>query len=786
LVALATSISYFFSLIQVAMCMVDGAKSPNTTFETSAVLITVIILGKYMETIAKGKTSQALDKLMDLAPSAARLVENWTAKSEREASRSERKSESERTSPRAASSSNGDLGHHSLRIREIDARLIQLGDILEVPRGSKLPCDGVIVAGASSVDESLITGESKAVQKAVGDEVIGATVNETNTIYVEVNKVGSETVLSKIITLVENAQASRAPIQNLADVIASRFVPTVIAISVVVFVTWFALFYSGAVRVDSLFGLNSAEHGSHSQTYYSFLFAISVLVISCPCALGLATPTAVMVATGKAAELGMLFKGGEPLEMAGRTNCIVFDKTGTLTQGKMQIVDIVRVGDGALHQMLAIEAPSHGADFMAARHRFWNYVYGAETQSEHLIANAVRNFIDGGKQWEEDVSRDDGRSEEYYRAHREDSSLLETAKLLRDSNLGQHFECRHWAPDSFEPATGKGVTATFKANTLRIGSLRYLEQHGVSARRMAKALADEIEVLSDDALSLSSATDDEERKDEALALDAVRQRAAVLEAKGNSCIFVALNGECAAILSIADRIKPGAAAVLEHLQSVERVPCYMITGDHEVTAHAIGREIGIPSDHIRANVSPADKQNIVRQLQSTHSLEAAAKGSGSSSGSAKGRKNVVMFVGDGINDSPSLAQADVGVAIGAGTDVAIASASVVLMNSKLKDVLNTIDISKATVRRIRFNFAWALVYNLSMIPFAAGVFYPVIHYALPPFMAGLLMCLSSISVVCNSLVLKLYSPPDTEFKESRPSDPLLQHYQNHYALEPVA
>merc|ERR1719216_201186 len=298
---------------------------------------------------------------MDLAPSAARLVENWKEIHSEDShnSHSEKQSQVVESNVNVENGSNAnprnvEEEHYSLRIREIDARLIQLGDILEVPRGSKLPCDGVIVQGTSSVDESLITGESMAVHKKVGDEVIGATVNESNTIYIEVNKVGNETVLSKIITLVENAQASRAPIQNLADTIASRFVPTVIVISLIVFIVWLVGFQMGWIKVDSLFGLNTGEHGHHSEVYYAFLFAISVLVISCPCALGLATPTAVMVATGKAAELGMLFKGGEPLEMAGRTNCIVFDKTGTLTQGQMQIVSVHMLSNRCLHKILSL------------------------------------------------------------------------------------------------------------------------------------------------------------------------------------------------------------------------------------------------------------------------------------------------------------------------------------------------------------------------------------------------------------------------------------------------
>eukprot|EP01083_Nonionella_stella_P063993 166388_1 len=724
LVALATSISYGFSVIQVMICVAHRNTSPSTTFETSAVLITVIILGKYMESIAKGKTSQALDKLMDLAPSVARLVDNFDDDLETQ--------------------------HRVVKIREIDARLIELNDVLEVTRGTKCPVDGVIIRGSSSMDESLITGESMAVHREIGDQVIGATVNLSNTIYIRVNKIGNETVLSKIITLVENAQSSRAPIQKLADRIAGKFVPIVIAISVMVFVGWYIGFETGAIHVDRLFGLNSSQHGTHSSLYYSFLFAISVLVISCPCALGLATPTAVMVATGKAAELGILFKGGEPLEIAGQTNCIVFDKTGTLTQGKMQIVNVIHASDRALHKILKCKD-----DVTLARAAFWNYIYGAEKQSEHLIATAVCNFIegiyngqavrDGDDVVEIDIEEEEEEEKEEYklikRVHKQSISQSETFKHLRASAMGYDFECQHWDPEEFIPHTGSGVTAVYRDGVkVRIGNAQYMATHHICSKQFAKSLLNEEEDEDEE-------EEEEERKyggDKYLSI--VTQKAAQLEANGNSCVFVAINGALCGILSIADKIKRDAFDVVNHLQNVQNISCYMITGDNEITARAIGKMIGIPQDHIRANVSPQNKQNIVKQLQNTRSMKHNAK-------------SIVTFVGDGINDSPSLAQADIGIAIGAGTDVAIASASVVLMNSKLMDVLNTIDISKATVKRIRLNFGWALVYNACMIPFAAGVLYPFIHYALPPFMAGLLMCLSSISVVCNSLLLKLYSPP---------------------------
>jgi len=816
LVALATSIAYIFSVIQIVICVVEGNASPNTNFETSAVLITVIILGKYMETIAKGKTSQALDKLMDLAPSVARLVENWSDDTLSDEQQQQQK---------------------SLKIREIDARLIQLNDILEVPRAHKCPCDGMIVKGVSSLDESLITGESMAVHKQAGDQVIGATVNLSNTLYIRVNKIGSETVLSKIITLVENAQASRAPIQNLADVIASRFVPTVIVIAVLVFIGWFVAFQTKLIEIDTLFGMHGAEHGVHSSLYYSFLFSISVLVISCPCALGLATPTAVMVATGKAAELGILFKGGEPLEMSGQTDCIIFDKTGTLTQGKMQIVDVVRVHDKYLQRLLKMEerddddaddgnAPppqsssqeQEGDQLRAVRHTFWNYVYGAETQSEHLIATAVCNFIQGkAKSHLKDEERgfvDEMSASAYDREdtnhnnNRDDEEVKEAVmsehgggefsrsisdfRSLRRVHIGAEFELKHWSPHKFVPHTGLGVTAMYKSAhnkrdvAVMVGNLKYMHQHRVSAKRFIKTIAeqekqhgdgDDVEAEHSKTTTTTAAEldmdveFDDEVKYEDKYLSLVRKRAKHSEQNGNTCVFVAVNGHLCAMLAIADRIKHDARSVIYELQQQQHIPCYMITGDNEITAMAVGHKIGIPKERIRANVSPADKQSIVRQLQSTRNVLKPWTSLGSPAAAAtQSKPYVVTFVGDGINDSPSLAQADIGIAIGAGTDVAIASASVVLMNSKLSDVIDAIDVSRATLRRIKYNFAWALIYNLCMIPFAAGVFYPLIHYALPPYMAGLLMCLSSISVVCNSLLLKLFKPKYKQMDTSHPHD----------------
>ena len=644
----------------------------------------------------------------------------------------------------------------SFQVRDIDSRLVAIGDVLEVERGMKCPVDGVIIEGASNFDESLITGESRPVKKSVDDQVIGATVNLTNTVYIRVNKTGSETVLSKIITLVENAQSSRAPVQQLADAISRKFVPFVILISLMVVVCWYVAFTMGWVDSKNLFEtgntLNDHHRGNHGSVFYSLMFGISVLVISCPCALGLATPTAVMVGTGKAAELGILFKGGEPLEQAGQTTCIIFDKTGTLTEGKMKVNNVIRVNDKMLSKIFITNTSEDESKDDSKNkdndigNTFWNYIYGTESQSEHLIAHAICTFI------EKEIGTD----------HNENDKQNEnnTEKKLH-----------YWIPKEFNATTGKGVCATFNnGNEIKIGNWKYLCESELNCDYFYNTLR------------VMYGHEEEDNDDLNDKTEYIRSKIQLFEHSGDTCVYGAINNVLVAVIAIADKIKPDAGKVIAYLQNDLNISCYMLTGDDEGTAKAVGEQIGIPQSHVYAQLTPSDKQGIVKQLQNEKrlifnedqnrsknccdisscwcSICMANESMQVLSGSQRlmYAKNIVTFVGDGVNDSPSLAQANVGIAIGAGTDVAIASAAIVLMKSEISDVLNVIDISKSVIKRIRYNFMWALGYNACMIPFAAGVFFPVFHYALPPYVAGLLMCLSSVSVVANSLYLKRYQP----------------------------
>ena len=746
LVALATSISYFFSIITVIINLIMrqdiASNSHNTTFETSAVLITVILIGKYMETIAKAKTSKALDKLMDLQPSTAKLVTNYN--------------------------DNNINNNDSIKIRIIDSRLLQKDDIIEVTRGSKCPCDGTVLKGSSKMDESLITGESKPVKKCFGDMVIGATVNLNNTLYVKVTKVGNDTVLSKIITLVENAQASRAPIQKQADSIASKFVPIVIFLSLMVTIGWYIAFTLDIVDVTELNIVKNFK--AHSYVYYSLSFGISVLVISCPCALGLATPTAVMVATGKAAELGILFKGGEPLELAGKTNILIWDKTGTLTEGKMSVNKCIKVNDNRLKDVLKCNGNIN--------HRFWNYIYGSESQSEHLIATAICKFI----------------NKEHNKDENENVKDTDSMKKLRRKELGNEFKCEYMTPNEFKPQSGLGINAVFDNANVFVGNYKYMKSKNIDMTLFSEYLKDNEEIIKnmnemDNEYEISELIDvDDDIKFDSENDGIILNLLNNLSKDGDTVIFISINNVLVCMLCVSDKIKSNAVEVINYLQNIRHIPCYMITGDNIITATKIGSELNIPKERIYASIEPSGKQSIVKQLQSQKNIIIQRKKkknkkyyqstnmdddnklslynhsktdvlNNNDGYELTHKNNIITFIGDGINDSPSLAQANIGIAIGCGTDVAIASASVVLMNSNLKDVLNAIDISQKTSYRIKCNFVWAFVYNIIMIPFAAGILYPFLHYRLPPYFAGLLMSFSSVSVVLSSLTLRFYQPP---------------------------
>ncbi|MCY3412566.1 MAG: copper-translocating P-type ATPase [Candidatus Heimdallarchaeota archaeon] len=605
LVALGTSAAYFYSLFVILYSViVDHYYRGAVFFETSVFLFTFILLGKFMEARAKGSTSEAMQKLMQIQAKSAILLEVQ--------------------------------GDTVISEKEISIDLIQKGDVLKVYPGEKIPTDGEIIYGETSVDESMITGESMPVMKGVGDQLIGSTVNQQGVLHIKATKVGSETALNQIIRLVEDAQASKAPIQKMADRISAIFVPVVVSIALLTFITWYTLTTTGVFKEEWI------PYGT-SPFLFSFLLGLSVLVIACPCALGLATPTAVMVGTGVGANNGILIKGGAPLETAHSINTILLDKTGTITHGKPEVTDII-----------AFEMNEEEVLRLAA---------SVESGSEHPL----------------------GRSIAKYGAER--------ATLYPMSD--------------FEAITGKGVKATVNEKILLVGSPRLLEDHDIS--------------LNEDHL----------------------KHLHQLEEEGKTAMIVA-SSTILGIIAVADTVKPDSAKAIARLQKMQ-IEVYMLTGDNKRTAAAIANQVGIPIENVLAEVLPGDKADKVMELQE------------------KGR--VVAMVGDGVNDSPALARADVGIAIGAGTDVAIETADMILVKNELRDVVTAIDLSKTTFRRIKMNYVWAFGYNIIGIPVAAGVFIPLLRsltdytYTLPPELAGLAMALSSVSVVTSSLLLKRYKKP---------------------------
>ncbi|KAL0675426.1 hypothetical protein Bca4012_003407 [Brassica carinata] len=605
LVALGTNAAYFYSLYTV----LRAATSPDFMgvdfFETSAMLISFIILGKYLEVLARGKTSEAIAKLMNLAPETAMLL-------------------------------NLDNEGHVTGEEEIDGRLIQKNDIIKIIPGAKVASDGYVIWGQSHVNESMITGEARPVAKRKGDTVIGGTLNENGVLHVKVTRVGSESALAQIVGLVESAQLAKAPVQKLADQISKFFVPLVIFVSLS---TWLAWFIAGKLHWYP----ESWIPSSMVSFELALQFGISVMVIACPCALGLATPTAVMVGTGVGASQGVLIKGGLALERAHKVTCIVFDKTGTLTMGKpvvvkTKILNSMVIGD------------------------FYEIVAATEVNSEHPLAKAI----------------------------------VEYAKIFKDEQ-----ENHAW-PEArdFVSITGKGVKATVRGIKVMVGNKKLMCDHGVS--------------IPDDAQELL----------------------AEAEEMAQTGILVSINGELAGFVAVSDPLKPIAREAISILKSMNIVSI-MVTGDNWGTANSIAREVGI--DSVFAEAKPEQKAENVKELQ------------------AMG--HVVAMVGDGINDSPALVAADVGMAIGAGTDIAIEAADIVLMKSNLEDVITAIDLSRKTFSRIRLNYVWALGYNLMGIPIAAGVLFPYTRFRLPPWIAGAAMAASSVSVVCCSLLLKNYKRP---------------------------
>jgi Cu+-exporting ATPase len=556
-------------------------------FETAGVIIALILLGKSLEAVSKGRTSEAIKKLMGLAPKTAIIIENGAEK-------------------------------------EIPIDEVIPGDIIVVRPGTKIPVDGLVVDGHTAIDESMLTGESMPVDKKAGDKVYAATINSNGVIRFKAEKIGSDTALAQIIKLVEDAQGSKAPIAQMADIVSGYFVPVVCTIALLAGIAWFAAASAGLVALP---------HGKPPLEFALTIF-ISVLVIACPCALGLATPTAIMVGTGKGAENGILIKGGEALETTHKIQTIVFDKTGTITEGKPKVTDIVTASGVERGYLLRIAA-------------------SAEKGSEHPLGQALVQSAE------------------------EQGLPLFTAAC-------------------FEALTGRGIEAEINGVKALIGNRKLMDERGIA---------------------LGELETDSDR----------------LAGEGKTPMYAALDGKIAGIVAVADVVKPSSKAAIESLHKMG-IEVVMITGDNKKTADAIAKQVGI--DRALSEVLPRDKSNEVKKLQK------------------EGRK--VAMVGDGINDAPALVQADIGIAIGSGTDVAMESADIVLMRSDLMDVPAAINLSKRTIRTIKQNLFWAFGYNVLGIPIAAGVLYLFGGPLLNPIFAAAAMSMSSVSVLTNALRLKRF------------------------------
>ena len=581
LVSVGTLSAYLYSVVATLWpgIFYRAGFKPDVYFDTSAVIIVLVLLGRYLEARAKSRTLLSLRKLAGLEAKSARVIRNGQEV-------------------------------------EIPAREVRVGDLVVVRPGEKIPVDGQVVEGQSSVDESAISGESLPVFKQTGDEVIGATINRTGYFKFRATKVGEETVLAQIIKRVEEAQASKAPVQRLADKIASYFVPVVMSLAVLVFIIWF-------------------DFGPEPALTRALLSFVSVLIIACPCALGLATPTTVMVATGRSAENGILIKNGEALEKAAEVSLAFFDKTGTLTRGQPEVTEMVAVAGISPEQLLELAA-------------------GAEKASEHPLAEAI-------------------------------------IKKAKEASLSIP------EPEEFFNREGQGLEAKVNREKILVGNFRFLTVAGINWSQ------------------------------------AVNQKIEELENQGKTMVGVASadSGQLLGLIAVADELKEEASTAIKELKEMG-LKTILLTGDHLKTASAVGRKLGL--DEVYAGLLPEEKLNIIKKFQQAG--------------------EVVAMVGDGINDAPALIQADVGLAIGSGTDIAIESADITLVSDDLRKVVTALKLSRQARRIIRQNLFWAFFYNLIGLPVAAGVLYPFFQITLNPMIASLAMAFSSVTVVSNSLRLR--------------------------------
>lgn len=580
LVALGTIAAYGFSCISTFFPQLLPQSTVHVYFEAAAVIVALILLGRYLEARAKGKTSEAIQYLVGLQPKTARVQQNGT--------------------------------WVDLAVADV-----QQGMLIEIRPGEKVAVDGEVVSGQSYIDEAMISGEPLAVAKQGGDRVIGGTVNQNGTLQIKATAVGQNSVLAQIIHMVEQAQGAKLPIQAAVDKVTLWFVPAVMLLATLTFIVWFLL-------------------GPEPNLTYALVNAVAVLIIACPCAMGLATPTSIMVGTGRAAELGVLFRKGEALQLLQQTRVVAVDKTGTLTEGKPALTDFAVTSGFEQQKVLQMVA-------------------AVEAKSEHPIAHAI---IEAAK-----------------------AQQLQLPEVI-----------------DFDSITGVGVKAQVSGQQIHIGAERLMQQLGLN-------------------------------------VDIFKEKAQQLGEQGRTPLYVAIDQKLAAIIAVADPIKATTYSAIQALHD-QGLKIAMITGDNQHTAQAIAKQLKI--DHVIAEVLPNEKVDAVHQLQQQH--------------------GIVTFVGDGINDAPALAQADVGMAIGTGTDVAIEAADVVLMSGNLQHVATGIGLSQATMRNIKQNLFWAFVYNIALIPIAAGLLYPFFGILLSPMFAAGAMALSSVFVVSNALRLKTYQP----------------------------
>ncbi|MEM2160620.1 MAG: heavy metal translocating P-type ATPase [Candidatus Nitrosotenuis sp.] len=569
LISIGTLVAYLYSTVVLFFPGVLPVKERDVYFEVSAVIIAFVLLGKYMEEAIKKKGSAAVRKLLDLRPTMATLLKDG-------------------------------------KETEIPAIQIQVGDILVIRPGEKIPTDGIVVEGISSVDEKMITGESMPVDKNMGDEVIGATINKQGLLKIKATKVGKETALSQIVHIVEQAQSSSTQIQRLADSISAKFVPAVVSVAVAAFLIWFFVFGNFIVGLLSF---------------------VAVLIIACPCALGIATPAALMVGVGKGAEAGILIRGAEYLERSQKITTIVFDKTGTLTKGEPSVTNIVEFGQFTENQIL-------------------EYASSVESGSEHPLAQAI----------------------------------------IRDAKM-KNIASKN--PQNFEAISGMGVSAIVNGKAVLFGNRKLLNKFNIPT-------------------------------------DQIEQKMESLESEGKTVMIVAVDHTIAGLIAVADTLKESSGAAIESLKSLG-IETVMLTGDNEKTAKTVAKNVGI--DKVIANVLPAEKADVIKKLQS--------------------EKKVVAMVGDGINDAPALAQADIGIAIGSGSDIAKETGGIILIKDDIMDVARAVRLARATMKKIKQNLFWALIYNAGAIPIAAiGLLSPIV--------AAAAMALSSISVIGNSYFLKRF------------------------------